>query len=326
MNLADLWQTLWNRDLGERVERQLFVVQWLLPISLSAIVFVYETFEHIAQKREHIFSYNLIGEVGFFGIAGPTAVFLVLLWIRREWRARTLAQRKLDTLHQERGELVQKLIAAQEDERQRVAREIHDELGQLLTRLSINLKMCEAKIPPHLTEASRSLTETQTLVWQTLEQAHRLIVQLRPTLLDELGLEAALQEELAQRLAPLGVKTALKMNGALDRLPPAVETAAFRIAQEAITNIARHARAQHANLMLARDDGTLHVEIEDDGIGLPADWHTRADRSAHRPLGLLGMQERAAILNGTLTIEPRAPRGTRVTLRVPLNPGAEKSR
>ncbi len=322
MNPTNLWRRFWNRSLGERVERQLLVVQWLLPLSLSAIVFVYETFEHIAQKREHIFSYNLLGEVGFFGILGPAAVFLVLFWIRREWHARALAQQKLDALHQERGELVQKLITAQEEERQRVAREIHDELGQLLTRLSINLKMCEAKVPSHLTEASQSLVETQTLLWQTMEQAHRLIVQLRPLVLDELGLEAALKEELEQCLIPLGVKANLKTNGALDRLPPVLATAVFRIAQEAISNIARHARAHHVNVTLVRDDHALHLTLEDDGVGLPTDWRTRTD--GHRPLGLLGMQERTAILGGTLTLEPVAPHGTRVMVRVPVNLGMDQ--
>jgi len=311
----------WHPSLGERVERQLFVVQWLLPIALSAIVFVYETGEHIIQKREALFSFNLMGEVGFFGILGPTAVFFVLRWIRREWRERTLAQRQLDALHQERGELVRKLITVQEEERQRIAREIHDELGQLLTRLSINLKMCESAIPPDLPAVAQPIATTQTLVWQTIEQAHRLIVELRPTLLDELGLQAALREELAQRLAPLGITTHLTTQGTLDRLPPNVEIAVFRIAQEALSNIARHAQAHHADLTLAREDGALQVTIEDDGVGLPADWRTRTD--GHRPLGLLGMHERAALLGGTLTIEPRVPRGTRVALRVPLNPLTE---
>lgn len=174
---------------------------------------------------------------------------------------------------------------------------------------------------PDLPAVAQPIATTQTLVWQTIEQAHRLIVELRPTLLDELGLQAALREELAQRLAPLGITTHLTTQGTLDRLPPNVEIAVFRIAQEALSNIARHAQAHHADLTLAREDGALQVTIEDDGVGLPADWRTRTD--GHRPLGLLGMHERAALLGGTLTIEPRVPRGTRVALRVPLNPLTE---
>lgn len=217
-----------------------------------------------------------------------------------------------------RTALLNQAIQAQEEERRRVAREIHDELGQLLTRLSINLKMCEKQIAAQPTQAADTLAATQALVWQTIEQAHRLIVELRPTLLDELGLEAALREELKTRLVPLGVETDLQVQGAPDRLAPSLEITVFRIAQEAISNIARHAHATHAQLSLRADDvGGLQVLVEDDGVGLCEDWQSA--NNGHRPLGLLGMQERASLLGGTLTIEPRPPHGTRVLLRVQLD-------
>ncbi len=216
----------------------------------------------------------------------------------------------------ERAVLLEQVITAQETERQRVAREIHDELGQLLTRLSINLKMCEADLSGQSAKAAQSFAAMQTLVWQTIEHAHRLVVELRPMLLDELGLEAALHEELQQRLEPSGVATTLTTAGALERLPASVEIAVFRIAQEAISNIARHAQARTVTLALRRDAAALSVAIEDDGVGVPADWRARGD--GHRPVGLLGMHERAALLSGMLTIEPRAPHGTRVALKVPL--------
>jgi signal transduction histidine kinase len=219
-----------------------------------------------------------------------------------------------------RAALLEQAIQAQEEERARVAREIHDELGQLLTRLSIDLKMCETQIvAAEPNQAAQTLAATQTLVWQTMEQAHHLIVELRPTLLDELGLEAALREELATRLEPMGVTATLEADGEPERLPPSVETAVFRIAQEAISNIARHAHAKHAKLSLHAAD-MLHVSVEDDGVGVRSDWHNGTD--GHRPLGLLGMQERAALIGGTLTIEPGTPQGTRVTLRVPLSGGS----
>ena len=130
-------------------------------------------------------------------------------------------------------------------------------------------------------------------------------------------MEAALREELTTRLAPLGVTTTLDADGAPERLPASVEIAVFRIAQEAISNIARHAHATRAALSLRVNSGELRVLIEDDGVGIRDDWRNGAN--GHRPLGLLGMQERAALLGGVLTIEPRAPRGTRVLLRVPLD-------
>lgn len=215
-----------------------------------------------------------------------------------------------------RAALLGQVIQAQEEERARVAREIHDELGQLLTRLSINLKMCETQVAAEPSRAAETLAATQTLVWQTIEQAHRLIVELRPTLLDELGLEAALKEELSTRLEPHGVISTLEAEGASERLPASVEITVFRIAQEAISNIAQHAHAHHASVSL-HAQGALELSIRDDGVGIPGDWRSESD--GHRPLGLLGMQERAALIGGRLTIEPEVPHGTRVTLRVPLD-------
>lgn len=214
-----------------------------------------------------------------------------------------------------RAALLEQVIQAQEEERARVAREIHDELGQLLTRLSIDLKMAETQITAESYQAAQTLGATQTLVWQTMEQAHRLIVELRPTLLDELGLEAALREELSTRLAPLGVSTTLEADSGSERLPDSVKITIFRIAQEAISNIARHAHARHVKISL-HANGRLQMSIEDDGVGLRGDWQEGVN--GHRPLGLLGMQERAALIGGTLTIEAGVPQGTRVTLRVPL--------
>lgn len=215
----------------------------------------------------------------------------------------------------ERAALLDQTIQAQEEERARVARDIHDELGQLLTRLSIDLKMCESQITAEPAAAAKTLAATQALVWQTMEQAHHLIIELRPTLLDELGLEAALRDELTTRLEPLGVNTALETDQEPVRLPSVVEITVFRIAQEAISNIARHAQARHATISLHALD-QLHVSIEDDGVGIEDGW--RDDAEVHRPLGLLGMQERATLIGATLIIEPAAPQGTRVTLRVPL--------
>lgn len=217
-----------------------------------------------------------------------------------------------------RAVLLEKVITAQEEERQRVAREIHDELGQLLTRLSLNLQMVEGDLPPR---ATASFAAMQTLVWQTIEQAHRLVIELRPTLLDELGLEAALREELKERLAPLGVATTLTKVGRLERLPASVEIAVFRIAQEAISNVVRHAHAHSVELALRRDGPVLELTLADDGVGVPTDWQTRKD--GHRPVGLLGMEERATLLGGTLAITARRPQGTSVDLRVPL--GEEES-
>lgn len=214
-----------------------------------------------------------------------------------------------------RAALLEQTIRAQEEERARVAREIHDQLGQLLTRLSIDLKMFESQMKGEPEKAAQTLAATQSLVWQTIEEAHRLIVELRPTLLDELGLEAALREELKTRLEPLGVTATLETHSSFERLPALIEITVFRVAQEAISNIALHAQARRVTLRL-QGGASLELVIEDDGVGIGRDW--RRAVNGHRPLGLLGMQERAALVGGSLTIESLLPRGTRVTLQVPL--------
>ena len=311
------------------VERQLALARWVLPLFLFVMVFFYEAREHLVNNRETPPSPNFFGEVFIIGMIGPTAMFFVMLWIGRSLKARAQAQQELQrmyddmartqielaALHQQRGELVQKLISAQEEERQRLARDIHDELGQVLTRLSISLKLCESSVAPSTT-VGQQLQSMQTLVWQTIDQAHRLIADLRPLVLDELGLEAALREELRQRFIPLDITAGLTSDGAAQRLLPAVEIAVFRITQEALTNVVRHAHAQQVTVSLHHGAEMLTLIIEDDGIGIPAAM--LAPRDEHRPLGLLGMRERAALLGGALSIEPHLLHGTRVTLRVPL--------
>ena len=258
-------------------------------------------------SRENAFSENDVTVLQAFAYQATTAIENARLYA------------SLQEKEAARAALLEQVIQAQEEERARVAREIHDELGQLLTRLNIDLKMCEMQIAAKPGQAAETLAATQSLVWQTMEQAHRLIVELRPTLLDELGLEAALREELSARLEPLGVSTTLEADGEPERLPPSVEITVFRIAQEAISNVARHAHARQAILSL-HAAGSLEVCIEDDGVGISGDW--QSGNNGHRPLGLLGMQERAALIGGTLSIEPGKPQGTRVILRLPLDSDA----
>lgn len=320
----------WLHDHGLDIERQLFIVQWALPFLLAGIVFIYETNEHLFTKHEALSSYNFLGENFFFGVLGPTAVWIVLWWVRREWRERerdkqtlhamynelAAAQARLNVLHAQRGELLNRLMSVQEEERRRLAREIHDELGQLLTGLSLNLKLCQEAVPPDLKTAHEYLARASTLVRDSIEQSHRIIADLRPTVLDDLGLVAAIQDEVHRWPRSLGLAVQLHVEGLDKRLPPAVETAVFRIVQEALSNVVRHAHANHVWITLRRSGGRLHVVVEDDGIGVPQNIERSVD--GHPPFGILGMRERAAVLGGSLKVEPRHPCGTRVALDVPL--------
>jgi signal transduction histidine kinase len=327
------WPARWLGAYGLNVEHQILVVQWALPLVLAGIVFAYEINEHLVTKNEPSTSPDFLGEIFFFGILGPVAVWLVLWWIRGEWRERehdkqalqrmynelAEAQERLNTLHAQRGDLVDRLMSVQEAERRRLAREIHDELGQLLTGLSLNLRLCQEAVPDNLPTAHDRLTKASSVVRHTIEQSHRLIADLRPTVLDDYGLVPALEEEIHQRLTPLGIESRLDTEGDMQRLPADVATAAFRIVQEAITNIIRHAHAHRVQIRLQQAADGMTVIVEDDGIGISEnDLCSRNGRSA---LGILGMQERARALGGCLEVTPWDPRGTRVRLWLPLRTG-----
>jgi signal transduction histidine kinase len=218
-----------------------------------------------------------------------------------------------------RRQLLAKLISAREEERQHLAREIHDELGQLLTGLSLNLKLSQQAIPndPHV--AHGYLDKANALIRHIIEQSDRIITRLRPTALDDYGLVPALQDELGQRLAPLEIVVHLEVAGDMECLPTEVTTATFRIVQEAVTNVIRHAEARQVHVCLQRTDDGLTVAIEDDGVGLPRKRTSSPD--GRRALGILGMQERAGALGGWLKVMRRQPHGTRVVLWLPLDGG-----
>jgi signal transduction histidine kinase len=214
----------------------------------------------------------------------------------------------------DRRRLLARLIDAREEEHRRLARRIHDSLGQLLTGLSLNLKLCQQAIPENFTEVHHQLTRLNGLARHTIEQAHHLITQLRPSVLDDYGLVPAIQEEVAQQLRESGIQAHVENSGRVDDLPTPVATATFRIVQEAITNVLRHANATQIWISLQCEDGALLVTIEDDGAGLKEGNH-------YRGLGILGMEERAGALGGQVAVTARQPHGTRVAVRLPMKEG-----
>ncbi len=308
------------------MERQLALAQWGLPFFLTSIVVIYEVNEHILSKHEAYTSGNLIGEVFFFGVLGPAAVWLVLQWLRKEWIAREQDRQELEQtyaalrktqenlrlLHQQRGELLDRLLHVQEEERRRIARDIHDEFGQLLTGLSLHLQLCQEALTTDLEKARSHLTHAKSLVQSSMEHLHSIVAQLRPLVLDDLGLVAAVEDEIQQRLRPAGLDVEFRANGYQTRLPAAVETAVFRVIQEAFSNILRHAEAQHVTVHLDVGDDELLARIEDDGQGIPDEV------LSHPSFGILGMRERITLLGGDLTIRRRKPHGTVVEARIPL--------
>jgi|GEM_PF-1810989 len=208
--------------------------------------------------------------------------------------------------------LAHQLMAAQEAERHRLARELHDEIGQALTGLKFMLETF-SNLPAH--KAGESLREAQTLIAELMTRVHDLSLDLRPAMLDDLGLLPALRWQFERYTARTGVQVACAHSGVERRFPAAVETAAYRIVQEALTNVARHAGVDHVAVRLAADQRMLQVEIEDRGAGFAPHELGAAGTTG----GLAGMRERALLLGGRLVVTAARGTGTRITADLPLD-------
>ncbi|MBI4671097.1 MAG: PAS domain S-box protein [Chloroflexi bacterium] len=214
--------------------------------------------------------------------------------------------------------LSRRLVEVQETERHAIARELHDEIGQSLTGLSLVLEMA-ARALPH--GVNVNLAEAQSIVNQIMKQVRNLSLELRPAMLDDLGLVPALTWQVQRYSTQTGIHVDLKLMGLEGkRFPTAVETAAYRIVQEALTNIARYARVQHAKVRVWTEDHTLGLMIEDAGIGFEAD----AALSSNQSSGLIGMRERAMLLGGHFVLESAPGQGTRVNAKLPLRDFVER--
>ncbi|MDI7276690.1 MAG: GAF domain-containing protein, partial [Anaerolineae bacterium] len=210
--------------------------------------------------------------------------------------------------------LIEQLWTVQEDERRRIARELHDHTGQALTSLLVGLRMlAESSDAEEMRQRAAGLRE---IAAEALEAVHDLAVQLRPSVLDDMGLVAATQHITAAFAGHFGMQVHFQAVGFEGRrLPPAVETTLFRIVQEALTNVARHARAQNVDVVLECRGDTALALVEDDGRGFDVEA-TLGQRDAGH-LGLFGMQERAALVGGQLTVESSGG-GTTVLVEIPL--------
>jgi signal transduction histidine kinase len=201
---------------------------------------------------------------------------------------------------------LRRVVEAQELERRRLARELHDETGQALTSILLGLKGLEERFDD---PESRSVTaELRELVVSTLQDVRRLAVELRPSALDDFGLVAALERLTTSFSEQSGIAVDFQTSLGRERLSGEVETALYRIVQESLTNVVKHARARHVSILLTRKSGTIKAVIEDDGQGFdPAE-------STLEGFGLVGMRERLALLGGRLQVESGASAGTGTTI------------
>jgi signal transduction histidine kinase len=208
--------------------------------------------------------------------------------------------------------LSHRLVEVQEAERRHIARELHDEVGQLLTGLKLTLEMT-VNLPNEL--AAPNLSEAQNLVNELIAQVRELSLELRPAMLDDLGLLPTLLWHFDRYSNQTKIQIDFKHTGLEQRFDSAVETAAYRIVQEALTNAARYAKVDQIIVNLWVDEESLSLQVEDQGVG----FDLEATQAAGDSSGLSGMYERAALLDGQVTVKSAPGSGTRVTARLPLN-------
>ncbi len=224
-----------------------------------------------------------------------------------------LTERKQADAERARTELLSRLIFAQEDERRRIAREMHDQFGEQLTALSLRIGALKGACGDRA--ELREQVDALEAVAQRLDQdVDQLVWQLRPTALDDLGLRAALANYVQDWSRRVRISAELHSTGLLDdRLPSDTETALYRIAQEALTNVAKHSKAANVEIILERRADHVLLIVEDDGVGFdPAGTSDKADPG----FGLLGMQERAALIGASLQIESAVGKGTTILVRM----------
>jgi len=231
-------------------------------------------------------------------------------------RLEALEQIQRDLVEQEamRRELLRHTVIAQEDERARIARELHDETAQILTAMTLDLATLRNSIP-HEQPASGVLDRLQSLSRQMSQGIYRLVHDLRPAQLDDLGLVAALNYLVDEERRRTGLDIGLEIRGSIKRLDPLAETVLFRVAQEALTNIARHARCQTAQMLVDYESERVTLQVSDSGVG----FDPQRELPPPRGWGIAGMRERAESVGGRLNIVSQPGYGTRVEVVIPYS-------
>lgn len=238
---------------------------------------------------------------------------------RVEARTREVDERnrELDTLNRIRRQLLARTISAQEEERMRLARDLHDDSAQTLTAVLLTLQAAEDALTADPAAAKLTLRKTRAQLEMALQEVRKAIFDLRPSALDDLGLASAIRTYMEGRLRPLGITSSLATSGDEQGAAGPASTAIFRIVQEAISNVAQHSGATNARVSLDFTATELLATVVDDGGGFdPASLHE--PQESGRGLGLLGMRERAALFGGDVEIDSHTGAGTTVHVRMPL--------
>jgi signal transduction histidine kinase len=229
--------------------------------------------------------------------------------------------RMMDALREREMRIVElsgHLLKAQEEERKRISRELHDETGQALMVIRLYLGMLDGTVKSH--KSKEKIGELLAVVDRTIEGIRRIIGRLSPLVLQELGLISAIRKEAKDLHKTAGVQARVAISDNVGRLDPVIETAIYRVVQESLHNVAKHAQAKNVDIQMERKGETLRLVIEDDGTGI------RPVTNPMRPsFGMAGMQERITTLGGRMKVESRKGEGTKISITVPVPAGSEKA-
>jgi signal transduction histidine kinase len=215
--------------------------------------------------------------------------------------------------------LSRQLLLAQEEERKEISRELHDEIAQTLTGINVHLATLKVEAAINTTELRKKIVRTQKLVEKSVNIVHRFARELRPTLLDDLGLIPALHSFMKGFTKRSGIRIRFTAFRGVEQLNSSKRTVLYRVAQSALANAAQHAHATRVNVSIRKSPGAIRMEIRDNGTGFEVERVLFAKR--HKRLGLLGMRERVEMVGGTFAVESAPGRGTTIRALIPVNNG-----
>ena len=227
--------------------------------------------------------------------------------------AESLKQSEL--LREQLRRLSRQMLSSQEDERKKISRELHDVIAQALTAINVRLANLKTEASLNTRDLTRKIDATQRIVMKSVDTVHQFARELRPAVLDDLGLIPALHSFLKHFMSRTGIRVRLTAFAGVDQLDPASRTALYRVAQEALTNVVRHAHASSVDVDVVKNETSLHMRIHDDGVAFEVEPVLLARENKH--LGLLGMRERVEMVGGSFTVESAPGKGTTISAHVP---------
>ena len=219
--------------------------------------------------------------------------------------------------------LSRRVLSAQEEERKRISRELHDVIAQVLTGINVRLTVLKTEATLNTKGLTKNIARTQRLVEKSVDIVHRFARELRPAVLDHLGLIPALHSFMKSFMKETGIRVSLTAFAGLEELSSAKRTAIYRIAQEALTNVSRHAQASRVGVRIEKRRNVIYIQIKDNGKSFDVEriWHARRSQR----LGLLGMRERAAMVGGSFAVESTQGNGTTIKIQIPFHNGNGES-